>query len=275
MKRRYENWFRKVRLSGAQFRARHCVGGYLEAGAIVMHTYYRSLIIGGAALSCVGAYSQTATNKWETTASLGATVTQGNSDSVLAAAQILSQKKWGANEMRLGADATYGELDNEKNAESLHGFAQYNRLFTERAFGYVRLDGLHDAIADIEYRFTFSPGAGYYFIKNETTTLSGEAGPAFIYEKVGDDETGYFTARLAERLEHKFNDNVRIWQSIEFLPQVDDFDNFLINAEVGVESKLTEKLSLKVFAIDNYDNQPAPGREENDLKVVTAIGYTF
>jgi len=30
-----------------------------------------------------------------------------------------------------------------------------------------------------------------------------------------------------------------------------------------------------VFAIDNYDNEPAPGREENDLKVVTAVGYTF
>jgi putative salt-induced outer membrane protein YdiY len=177
--------------------------------------------------------------------------------------------------MRIGADGTYGELEGEKNVEGLHGFAQYNRLFSERAYGYLRLDGLHDAIADIEYRFTFSPGAGYYFIKNEQTTLSGEAGPAFIYEKQGGESTGYITARLAERLEHKFNENVRLWQAIEFLPQVDDLNNFLINAEIGIESKLTPKLSVKVFAIDNYDNEPAPGREENDLKVVTAVGYTF
>ena len=227
-------------------------------------------------MATVGTLAQEAnTNKWETTASLGATVTQGNSDSVMAAAQVLSQKKWGPNEMRLGADATYGELEGEKNVEGLHGFAQYNRLFTERVFGYLRLDGLHDAIADIEYRFTFSPGVGYYFIKNAQTTLSGEAGPAFIYEKVGGESTGYLTARLAERLEHKFNENVRLWQSIEFLPQVDDLNNFLINAEIGVESKLSPRLSVKVFAIDNYDNEPAPGREENDLKVVTAVGYTF
>src|SRR6476661_3530049 len=99
----------------------------------------------------------------------------------MAIAQILSQKKWGAHEMRLGADATYGELEEEKSAEALHGFAQYNRLFTQRAYGYARLDALHDAIADIEYRFTVSPGAGYYMIKNPSTTLSGEAGPAFIY----------------------------------------------------------------------------------------------
>ena len=241
-----------------------------------MGRYYQAIVLSGAALATAGTLAQEAsTNKWETTASIGATVTQGNSDSVLAAAQVLSQKKWGPHEMRLGADATYGELEGEKNVEGLHGFAQYNRLFTERAFGYLRLDGLHDAIADIEYRFTFSPGVGYYFIKNNQTTLSGEAGPAFIYEKVGSETTGYVTARLAERLEHKFNENVRLWQAVEFLPQVDDLNNFLINAEIGVESKLTPRLSVKVFAIDNYDNEPAPEREENDLKVVTAVGYTF
>ena len=241
-----------------------------------MGKYYRSIMVGSAALACAGAYAQNAnTNKWETTASIGVTVTQGNSDSVLGNAQVLTQKKWEANEIRIGADATYGELEGEKNVEGLHGFGQYNRLFSDRAFGYLRLDGLHDAIADIEYRFTFSPGAGYYFIKNTQTTLSAEAGPAFIYEKVGGDTTGYFTARLAERLEYKFNDNVRFWQAVEFLPQVDNFENFLINAEIGVESKLTEKLSMKVFAIDNYDNEPAPGRKENDLKVVTAVAYTF
>jgi putative salt-induced outer membrane protein len=241
-----------------------------------MGNYNQYLLIGAAALTSVAAYSQEAsTNKWETTASVGFTITSGNSDSILANAQVLSQKKWEANEMRLGADAAYGELDEEKNVEALHGFAQYNRLFTERAFGYMRLDALHDAIADVEYRITFSPGAGYYFIKNEQTTLSGEAGPAFIYEKQGGDTTGYFTARLAERFEHKFNENVRLWQFAEILPQVDNLDNFLVNAEIGVESKLTEKLSLKVFAIDNYDNEPAPGRKSNDIKVVTAVGYTF
>jgi putative salt-induced outer membrane protein YdiY len=241
-----------------------------------MGKLYRSLILGSAAVATVATYGQEAsTNKWETTASAGFTITQGNSDSVMANAQILSQKKWEQNEMRLGADATYGELEGEKNVEGLHGFAQYNRLFSERAFGYARLDALHDAIADIEYRITFSPGAGYYFIKNETTSLSAEAGPAFIYEKQGSESTGYFTARLAERFEHKFNENVRLWQFAEFLPQVDDLNNFLINAEIGVESKLTEKLSMKVFAIDNYDNEPAPGHKENDIKVVTALAYTF
>ena len=163
----------------------------------------------------------------------------------------------------------------KKNAESLHGFFQYNRLFSERAYGYARIDGLHDAIADIEYRFTFSPGVGYYFVKNESTTLSGEVGPGAIYEKQGDNSRGYLTLRLAERFEHKLNERARVWQSLEILPQVDDYENFIANFELGVESSLTEKLSLRAYIQDTYDNVPADGRRRNDLKLVTALAYKF
>jgi len=213
--------------------------------------------------------------KWESSASLGFTLTSGNTDSVLLTAQALTQKKWDQNELRFGADGAYGETEDVKSADSVRGYGQYNRLFSERWFGYIRGEALHDAISDIDYRFMVSPGIGYYFIKTERTFLSAEAGPGFVYEKQGGDSTGYVTLRVAERFEHKFNDRVKIWQSLEFLPQVDDFNNYLLNAEIGVESKMTDHLSLKVYAVDNYDNEPAPGRKENDIKLVSAVGYTF
>lgn len=213
--------------------------------------------------------------KWKRSAALGATLTGGNSDTVLITGNVNAAKKWTQNELLLGASAAYGEVESKKNADNLAGFAQYNRLFTERFFGYARLEGLHDAIADVDYRFTLGPGAGYYFIKNKTTSLSAEAGPSFVYEKVGGTEHGYFAARIAEKFEHQINDRARIWQSLEFLPQVDNVDNFIVNAEVGVESKLTTDLSLRVFVQDTYDNEPAPGRKENDVKLVSAIAYSF
>ena len=86
---------------------------------------------------------------------------------------------------------------------------------------------------------------------------------------------GYMALRLAERFEHKLNDRARVWQSAEFLPQVDDFSNYVIVAEVGVEADLTEKLSLRSFIQDNYDNDPARGRKKNDVRLVTALAYKF
>jgi len=213
--------------------------------------------------------------KWEKSAALGLTLTEGNSDTLLVTANVLAARKGERNEISLGADGTYGENNDVKNNETLHGFVQYNRLFTDRFYGYARLDGLHDAIADVEYRFTFSPGVGYYFIKNERTRLSAEAGPGYIYEKQGDDERGYFIARLAEKFDHKFNDKTRIWQSLEFLPEIEDFDNYIVNAEVGVETQLMTKLALRSSLQDTYDNEPAPGRKKNDIKLVTALVWRF
>lgn len=218
---------------------------------------------------------EASTNKWEKSASLGATVTQGNSDTVLVVADVLGAKKWDANEVSLGASLAYGENESIKNNETARGFGQYNRLFNDRFYGYLRAEALHDSIADVEYRITLSPGAGYYFIKNDRMRLSGEVGPGFVAEKQGGREREYITLRLAEKFDYKLNDRARIWQSLEFLPQVDDFNNFIINAEVGVESALTKKTSLRVFAQDTYDNEPAPGRKENDLKVVAAIALKF
>ena len=221
--------------------------------------------------------------KWETSAAAGLTLTRGNSETLLGTLNLTTGKKWPQNELSLGADATYGETKlpgagtSTKNAESTHGFAQYNRLLNERLYGFGRVDALHDAVADVEYRFTLSPGAGYYFIKTEPTKLSVEVGPGLVFEKLGSIEHNYLTLRVSERLERKISDRARLWQSAEFLPQVDDMNNYLIHGEIGIEADLTKdkKFALRSYIQDTYDNEPAPGRKQNDLKWVTAIAYKF
>ena len=218
---------------------------------------------------------------WESSAFAGLTVTRGNSETVLGNANILTAKKWDHNELSLGADGTYGETklpgatNSAKNAESIHGFGQYNWLFNERLYGLGRVDALHDAIADVEYRITLSAGAGYYFLKTTNTVLSAEVGPGYVFEKLGGDERSYATLRVGEKFTQKLSRHARLWQSAEFLPQVDDFDNYLINAELGVEADITTHLSLSTFLQDTFKNRPAPGRKQNDLKLVAGMKYKF
>ncbi len=233
---------------------------------------------------------------WVSSASAGLTLTRGNSKTLLFAADIKTERKGPKNEIAFGADATYGEntdqnTDNKtRTAGSAHGFGQWNYLFTERFFGYARLDGVHDAVADIRYRVSFSPGVGYYFIKNKTTYLAGEVGPGFVVERVHDggrgydangrsldrdDDQEYMTIRFADRFEHKFSDTVRIWQTAEFLPQVNRVENYIINFEAGVEAALSKRLALRSYVQDTYDNEPAPHRKKNDLKWITALAYKF
>src|SRR5512133_1938578 len=212
---------------------------------------------------------------WDTSAQLGATLTRGNSDTMAITAQIQANKKFYQNEINLGADAVYGENNGVRNAGAAHGFAQYNRLFTERFFGYFRVEGLHDDVAKIDYRVSLSPGVGYYFIKEKNLTLRGEVGPGYVFERLDGVSNDYATLRLAERGEWKINDRAKIWESVEILPQVDKFKNYVINSEIGVDTAITKKLSQVTFLQDTFRSEPAPGRKKNDLKLVAGIKYKF
>ena len=221
--------------------------------------------------------------KWESVASLGATVTSGNSESVLFNASFNTARKWPKDELLMGISFSYGETESEvgtntvttKTDDYLKGFIQWNHLFSPRLYGGVRLDGLHDDLADVYYRFTFSPLAGYYFIKQTNVFLSAEVGPSFILENVGGDEDSYMGARIGERFEYKFKGGSKIWQTLEFVPQVDDFDNWILTAEIGIAAPITKALDIRLIAQDTYDHEPAPGREENDFKLIAGVGYKF
>jgi putative salt-induced outer membrane protein YdiY len=186
-----------------------------------------------------------------------------------------THKKTPENEFAFGLDGSYGESDSVKNNETLHSVGQYNHLFGERFYGFLNLEGLHDGLADLQYRFTLSPGAGYYFLKETNTTLAGELGPGLICQRLGEVDTIYASLRLAERFEHKLNNGSRVWEKAEVLPQVNKFENFLINAEVGAEAPLTKTFSLRVTLQDNFVNQPAPDRKDNDVKLISSLVYKF
>lgn len=217
----------------------------------------------------------TSGSKWESSAALGFTLSTGNSETLLGTADFNGTKKWDAYEWIVGANLTYGENDGTKNADSQRILTQLNWLVSERAFAYGRVEAMRDTIADIDYRIPLSVGMGYYFIKNKDTFLSAEVGPGFVLEKKGGNSDTYMTLRAAERFEHKFNENVKLWQSLEYTPQVDDFDNFQVVAELGIEAKLSKALSLRTYIQDTYVNKPAAGRKDNDAKLVTAIAYKF
>lgn len=269
---------------------KHSYSAYLTVAALA--------ILGAAVSSQAAEVPLTTTNQWQSTVSAGATLTRGNSDTFLGTVTAATGKKWDQNELAFGADVAYGTTKQtttvvtnstttppgttrrtvtSTTAETVHGFGQYNRLFSERLYGLGRLEGLHDGVADIKYRFTLSAGAGYDFIKTKTTELSGEFGPGYVVQKLGDDSQSYATLRLADKFSQELSDRARLWQTAEILPQVDDFNNFIVNFEVGIEADLnsSKKLSLRVYLDDTYNNVPAAGREKNDMKLVAAVAYKF
>jgi putative salt-induced outer membrane protein YdiY len=223
------------------------------------------------------------TNGWKSSIAFGLTLTRGNTDSTLVSAAATTEKKWLLNDLVFGADGLYGEIKlpnaskNTENAEVLHGFSQYNRTISDGFYGYMRLDGFHDGIADIKYRLTVAPGLGYFFMTNKIRDLSAEIGPGYIKEQLDGQSESFATLRMGEKFHYAISSHAKAWETVEFLPQVDRFDNYIVNAELGLEAGLTKanKLSLRSVLQDSYNNIPAPGRLKNDLKIITSLVYKF
>jgi len=240
-----------------------------------------------AATGLMVAFAETSTNTspqtkpaevkypWVSSVSAGISITRGNSHTSLFAADYLTAKKTPNNEYSFGAGVAYGTQNSEDTANSYKAFGQWNHLFSERFYGYLRADALRDLVADLDYRFTVGPGVGYYLIKNTNTFLAAEAGGAVEFQRLGSVDDSFMTVRLAERFEHKFNDRARLWQSVEFLPQVDDFKNYLVNFQIGIEAAISKQFSLKTYLEDTYANVPAASRQKNDVKIIAGISYKF
>jgi len=217
--------------------------------------------------------------RWLTTVAFGGSLTSGNSDTLGLNLAIGSEKKSETHEFVLGAVGTYGETDSETSTETGSLFFNYKRLFGS-SYVYSDSELFRDKIALISYRFTTSVGYGRYVIDNDTTRLGLEGGVAYIHEDYEDDPTGMlmtpdaedaFTLRVAETFEHKLSETAKIWQSLEYLPEFKDFDNYLLNATAGIEAAINSTLSLR-FSIENrYNSMPPYNTKKNDLITVAAV----
>ena len=220
---------------------------------------------------------------WKSSAALGLTLSRGNSKSTQVTLSANTDGKWDQSELSLGADGTSGRSQSPgqpaptTTAELLHGFGQYNWLFGDRFFGFGRVEGLHDGVADLKYRVSLNLGAGYYFIKNTNVDLCAEVGPGYVFQEQGTSSTSYAALRAGEKFHLALSDRARLWQTLEVAPQVDKFDNYVANAELGLEADLTKdkKLALRTCVTDTFNNEPAPGRQKNDVTWVTSIAYKF
>lgn len=224
---------------------------------------------------------------WKSSLTAGLTLTRGNSHSLMYYGGIDTAKKTPNNEYLLGASGSYGSQDSKQNVNTYGAYSQWNHLFTERFYDYIRVEARRDIVADVDYRLTIGPGVGYYLIKDTNTTLSVESGAGVEFQRIGEttlvgtnsvhsyDSQTFATIRFAEKFEHKFNSHARVWQSVELLPQVDEIDNYIVNFELGLETLLTKSISLKTFMVDNFASQPASDRQKNDFKLVSGLSYKF
>ena len=213
--------------------------------------------------------------EWRRNLELGLATARGNSDTLRYDGEASASKETEQNYFYIKAGGRYGESDKEKDTENATGEARFQHRLTERMYAGVDGYGLHDSIADLDYRARASLALGRQFVLSDRTALSAEAGPGYVAEKKAGESEGFLAGRVAQMLEFLVTDSLQIWQSVEYVPNLEDSRVYYVNAEVGLETVLLSSLSLKFTVEDRYDSNPAEGKEGNDLLTTTSLSWSF
>lgn len=218
------------------------------------------------------------TGDWDVSGLFGFNFTSGNTDTTLLTVGAKGLLDKDNNLWELSADYSFGKDDEREDPKfddttrnDFRALARYDRLLSERFYVGLGSKFLYDEIAEVDYRVNIDPNVGYFLLKDNTYKFRVEGGPSYVFEEVGDVEDDYFAPRLAERFDWAITCTSKVYQQAEVFMDIDDSDNYVVNAEVGVEAALSSQLSLALLIRQTYDNVPAAGREKDDLAVISAL----
>ncbi len=212
---------------------------------------------------------------WTGNISVGFNYTSGNTDVNLFNIGALAQREVDRNIWKFSAAHSIGENNNQTNIDQTVGLAEYKRLLSDRIYLGLSTDFRRDDIADVAYRVIVNPSVGYFFIKSDDMKFNVEAGPSYVFEEVGGLTNDYLAPRLGERFEWQISDTAKFFEQVFILVDSEDGDNYLVNAEAGLETKIVGSWNLVLSARDVYDNVPAAGLKQNDLTFLTSLAYSY
>ncbi len=263
-------------------------GTVLSQKVTVSDEGYVSAITGGAAQPQSIALANVAKInpekvKWTGVVSAGATMVRGNTENNSASVGVEAARRTENDRITLGAGYYFAEQrdnatgDHSTSADNWFLKGQYDYFFTEKFYGYGNLKYEKDRIANLDMRVTPGVGVGYQWIEQADLNFSTEAGLAYVHEEYTDpDDTRDFMAgRLAYHVDKSFNDHVKGFHNLEYIPSFEDAATFLANTDVGLRAAMTARLSLEAKAQLAYNSQPAEGRDKKDTRYILGVGWNF
>lgn len=131
-----------------------------------------------------------------------------------------------------------------------------------------------DDFAPFERQATFSMGYGHNFIKNDTTTFTGEIGPGYRVAKsadTGESEKDVIARGLLD-FKHKLTDNTQLYNTL--LIESGD-DNTFGQNDVGVSVAMSEAFALKAGFQVRHNTDVGPGIEKTDTLTKVNLVYNI
>lgn len=218
--------------------------------------------------------------QWRGSLGAGLNVTRSTTNSLnlnLAADTVraTAQDQW-----NFGAGLLYGTSEDADGAETtsanqgrLGGRYAYN--LNPRVFGFGSLDLNYDRLQDIDFRSVAAGGLGYRIINASLHRFEVSAGLTYNHTRYVNATDNFAELLLAEESNHQLSASTTFRQRFVVFPNLSDTGEYRLQLNVGLVTKITGSLNLTVTLTDNYQSNPQPGIERNELLFITGVSVDF
>ncbi len=187
-------------------------------------------------------------------------------------------------EAEVPTDDGAGRRD-ETTASNWRVLGQYNRELSEHWYAFFNNGWENDDLKDLNLRASAATGAGYEFWDDEMRFLTAELGPGYVYENFDriivdgnrvNPDRNYATGRWALDFDHGIlRPDTRFYHNHTLLERVDDLDTFIFQSATGLKFTLIGAVNAGAEVQFDWNNDPAEGAREEDLRYLLRLGYAF
>lgn len=175
----------------------------------------------------------------------------------------------------------------EKSTDRWELEGQHDHFWSALFYSYINSRFEQDDIAGLDYRFRLGAGAGLQWLDGRNFDSTGkwsfnqEVGAAWVKNSyvIQDPsvDDSYATLRYAHHLKYfpKWSPSIEGFHNLEFLPQVDDWENYLMRADVGFSTKIVLNFDLLCKIEWDYNSMPSVGRKSSDIRYIVGLGYKW
>ncbi len=229
--------------------------------------------------------------KWHGSITIAYNATRGNSYENTATVLVNVNRRWESDRFNGDFGYYYGESgqrgeERQKSTDKWEVELQHDHFWAPKIYHYENVKWERDRIQLLNARYRLGLGAGYQWLDGAvfestgTWSFNQEFGLNWIreeYEKGDSTSGGYCAVRYAHHL--LFTpiccEKINFFHNAEILPQVDDWEKFLVKADVGFSAPLAYDWTLDAKIEWEYNSKPANDRLKDDLRYIIGLGYKW
>lgn len=210
---------------------------------------------------------------WSGSFAAGFSATSGNTDT--ADLDLAGRLRYGAGPWNhsFGFAVEWAEDNDVTNKEEVYATYEANRYLNDSFYVFGLGSANYDNFDTLKWDTFLGVGPGYRVINEANQTWRVQAGPGYRFteDQFGNDE--HEVAGIASsRYFYKLTDTVALTNDTDVLFSE---ENTIITNDLGVNFKVSNRLSTRVSYRTEWDSDPAAGFDDFDNKLGVSLVYGF